>query len=131
MNREFGPTVIAALAALGVCTTLGSIAAVTTAAAHHENEPLQVAAADVETGRTYVLTVEGMSCPTGCAPKVEEALRGIEGVESVEVDFDTKKATVRTSPGRTITQQACDGAMGNSGYFVEAIKEVEATQQGS
>jgi copper chaperone CopZ len=99
------------------------------ATAHHSGERV-VLLANAETGRTYLLTVEGMSCPTGCAPKVEAALRSIDGVESVDVDYEKKQARVRTSPGHTITQQACDGALGNSGYFVDAIKEVEAEESG-
>lgn len=88
-------------------------------------------AAGPETGRTYVLTVEGMSCPTGCAPKVEEALRTIEGVESVEVDFANRKAVVRTAAGHEVTQKACDTALGNSGYFVDAIEEIAGDDSGA
>ena len=78
-----------------------------------------------------MLAVEGMTCATGCAPKVQEALGTIEGVRSVEVDFENKKAVVRTEAGRSITQKDCDAALGNSGYFVEAIEEVEAEAPGT
>ena len=42
-------------------------------------------------------TVEGMSCG-GCERTVEKALKGVEGVESVTVDWTTKSATVNGQP---------------------------------
>ena len=42
---------------------------------------------------SVTLTVEGMSCD-GCERTVEEALRQVEGVESVTVDRTTNSATV-------------------------------------
>jgi periplasmic mercuric ion binding protein len=43
------------------------------------------------------ISVEGMSCPVGCAPQVEEQLASVDGVSKVEVDFEAKLATVETS----------------------------------
>lgn len=42
---------------------------------------------------SMILTVEGMNCD-GCERTVEEALRQVEGVESVTVDRTTNSATV-------------------------------------
>ena len=78
-----------------------------------------------------MLAVEGMTCATGCAPKVQEALGTIEGVQSVEVDFENKKAVVRTKAGHSVTQKDCDAVLGNSGYFVDAIEELEAKAPGT
>lgn len=39
------------------------------------------------------ITVEGMSCEH-CEQSVEEALRGVDGAESVEVDRESESATV-------------------------------------
>ncbi|HLU47125.1 MAG TPA: cation transporter [Planctomycetota bacterium] len=43
---------------------------------------------------TVLLTVEGMSCTFNCKPAVEAALASVEGVSSVEVDFEAKTAKV-------------------------------------
>lgn len=43
--------------------------------------------------RTQRLRIEGMTC-IGCKDKVEQALRGLAGVEGVEVDLDQGLATV-------------------------------------
>jgi Cu+-exporting ATPase len=45
------------------------------------------------------LGLVGMSCVT-CAGTIEEALKAVDGVISVAVNFATEKATVRYSPDR-------------------------------
>jgi len=118
-----------ALTAFGVCTL---VALATTSAAHHHGEAeFVIELAEAQTGKTYVATVEGMTCAVGCAPKVEEALRGIEGVESVKVDFDKKQAVIRTAPGHSVTRKVCDEAFGNSGYFVDGLEELKADAPGA
>jgi copper chaperone CopZ len=104
---------------------LAALALVTAPVAFSHHEHLAAAATG---SRTYVLQVEGMTCPTGCAPKVKAALETIEGVESVEVDFEHKRAVVRVTEGHSLSSEACDKAFGNSGYFVEKIEEVPADQ---
>lgn len=42
---------------------------------------------------TVTLTVKGMSCD-GCEQTVEEALRDVDGVESVTVDRTNNSATI-------------------------------------
>ncbi len=119
-----------AVTALGVCTLL-TVATTSEAHPHHGEAEVVIDLADATMGKTYVAHVEGMTCPTGCAPRVAEALRTIHGVESVEVDFDKKQAVIRIAPGHTITQEACDDAFGNSGYFVDELDEVVATSPGA
>ena len=43
---------------------------------------------------TAVFSVEGMTCASGCTPKVSKAVLEINGVESCDVSFDESKATV-------------------------------------
>ncbi len=43
---------------------------------------------------TAIFNVEGMTCPSGCAPKVTNAALQIKGVEKCDVDFDQSKATI-------------------------------------
>ena len=43
---------------------------------------------------TATFNIEGMTCPSGCAPKVTNAALQIEGVEKCDVNFDESKATI-------------------------------------
>ena len=43
------------------------------------------------------LQVEGMACGVMCPPKIKEDLLTVEGVQEVNVDFDTKTATVKAA----------------------------------
>jgi len=43
---------------------------------------------------TASFTVDGMTCPDGCAKTIEKKLSEIEGVQNAKVDFDKKQATV-------------------------------------
>ncbi len=43
---------------------------------------------------TVSYKVDGMMCSTNCPGKVNEALKGVDGIKSCNVDFDTKTATV-------------------------------------
>lgn len=103
INRVAVATVILGLVALGAYSTQ-SLAEPKTEAPH------------------YVLGVEGMSCPIGCAPAVKEALESVPGVESVEVFFDDKRAIVRMAEGQSLTKESCDQAFGNSGYSVSTFE---------
>ena len=84
---------------------------------------LDHAAATEAAGLAYVVGVEGMSCPIGCAPKVQESLKGVVGVDSVDVNFEEKNAVVRMTPGETLTQKDCEKALDNSGYFVSSFAQ--------
>jgi mercuric ion binding protein len=43
---------------------------------------------------TASFTIDGMTCPDGCAKTIEKKLSEIEGVQNAKVDFDKKQATV-------------------------------------
>ena len=51
-------------------------------------------------GEELVIGIEGMSC-MHCVGKVNKGLGEMEGVFSVDVDLEGKKATVRYDPGKT------------------------------
>ena len=57
-----------------------------------------LAGVDVPEG-AYVFSVPDMHCEFACAPKVKEALSGIDGVEKVETDVETHTATVFVKDG--------------------------------
>ena len=43
---------------------------------------------------TASFTIDGMTCPEGCAKTIEKKLSEMNGVQSAKVDFDKKLATV-------------------------------------
>jgi mercuric ion binding protein len=66
---------VTALIALGLLLSLGS------------------AQAEDAESRTAVFHVEGMTCGL-CAKSIDKALRGVDGVRSVEVDREAERVTV-------------------------------------
>tara|TARA_R110002072_G_scaffold14676_2_gene60445 strand:- start:437 stop:868 length:432 start_codon:yes stop_codon:yes gene_type:complete len=43
---------------------------------------------EMKTPATLAVKIEGMSCPSGCAAKIQEACSGLKGVGKSEVNFD-------------------------------------------
>lgn len=64
--------------------------------------------------RTVTLKVSGMSCVT-CPITVKKALSRVDGVESVDVDFKQKQATVTFDDART-TPEALTQATAGAGF---------------
>ena len=72
------------------------------------------------------ITVEGMSCPTGCAPKVAKGLQGIAGAKDVKLaDFDKGLFTMSFDPKTGISPDAFKKSI--EGY---KITKIEATFTG-
>ena len=44
--------------------------------------------------QTASFNIEGMTCAVGCAATIQEELTELDGVQTAEVDFDKKLATV-------------------------------------
>lgn len=59
--------------------------------------------------------VDGMKC-AGCANTVQERFSAIEGVESVEFDLATKKATVESQT--EIDTETLNAALAETNYSV-------------
>ena len=55
-----------------------------------------------------VVAVEGMSCPEGCPPAVKTALEAVDGVATVDVNFDSKTATVKVDPAKFDQKKALE-----------------------
>ena len=43
---------------------------------------------------TASFSIDGMTCPEGCAKTIEKKLSEMDGVQNAKVDFDKKQATV-------------------------------------
>ncbi len=64
-------------------------------------------------GLTLVkVSVPGMTCAQGCPPVVKSTLAHCGGVKNVEVDFDSKMATVSVTPEEFDGQAAIDALAG-------------------
>ncbi len=61
------------------------------------------------------VSVPGMTCAQGCPPVVKSTLAHCGGVQNVEVDFDSKIATVSVTPGEFDGPAALD-ALANVGF---------------
>ena len=82
--------------------------------------------AEAADGPRYVLGIEGMSCAVSCPPAVKTSLEGIDGVKSVEISFEEKRAVVQMAADRELTKEACDKSFGNKGYFVSSFAREDA-----
>jgi Cu+-exporting ATPase len=65
-----------------------------------------------------VLTVEGMSC-MHCVGRVDQTLKGMEGITSVNVDLESKLATIEMSA--EIADDTLKAAIADQGYEVVEI----------
>jgi copper chaperone CopZ len=63
---------------------------------------------------TFQLTIEGMTC-SGCAARVEKAIRSLPGTSSVNIDLTNGKATV-VHDGAKSTQEQIRKAITAAGY---------------
>ena len=75
------------------------------------------AAVSAETIRT---TVNGMVCAF-CATGIEKTFRKQPEVESVKVDLPTKSVTIRTKPGKTLSDAKIKEIVTYSGYTMGNI----------
>lgn len=50
------------------------------------------------------------------------ALSKIEGVDSVEVDFKAKTATIKMTPGKPLTSEDCTKALADTNYKVASFE---------
>lgn len=72
------------------------------------------AAAQVTAVRTVSFSIENMTCAL-CPVTVKSAMAGVDGVKSVEINFDAKTALVVFDPSIT-TPEAISAASTNAGY---------------
>jgi len=73
------------------------------------------------------ITVDGMSCPTGCAPKVAKGLQSIAGAKDVKLaDFDKGLFTMAIDAKNGVSPDAFKKAL--EGY---KVTKIEATLTGT
>lgn len=101
---------------------IGAFAALVGVGAVATLVPLQSAAqaqAQQAQVRTASFAVDNMTC-AACPITVRTAMSRVDGVRSVEVDFDAKRATVTYDPARA-TPEAIAQASANAGYPARQI----------
>ena len=74
----------------------------------------RVVASQTAAEQTIVFAIENMTCAL-CPVTVKTAMGGVEGVQSVKIDFAAKTATVVFDPSVT-TPEAIAAASTNVGY---------------
>lgn len=74
----------------------------------------QAASTQVAAVETKTFAIENMTCAL-CPVTVKKAMEGVDGVRSVEVDFNSKTATVVFDPAVT-TAETIAAASTNAGY---------------
>ncbi len=62
---------------------------------------------------TTSFTIDGMTCPMGCAATIEKKLAGMDGVADAKVDYDNKTATI-----------SFDAAKQTPEKFVETVENI-------
>lgn len=91
---------------LGAASILSTIAVSPLAAQSAVTEAVAV--------RTTTFVIENMTCAL-CPVTVKSAMERVDGVQSVEIDFDAKTATVIFDP-TVATPEAIAAASTNAGY---------------
>ena len=65
-------------------------------------------------------TIEGMTCE-GCATTVAEAIKRVDGVLAVEVDYESKQATIGAEACCPVPIDEVKSALAKAGYAGEPI----------
>ena len=98
-------------------SALAALAVVGVASAYIASNT-NAAAAEAEM-RTQTFAVENMTCAL-CPITVKKAMSGVDGVRSVDVDFDARTATVVYDPA-IASVEAIAAASTNAGYPATAL----------
>ena len=77
--------------------------------------------------QNVTIPIGGMTC-AACAQRVEKAIKKLEGVESVSVNFATEKATVAYHP-QTVRLSAIKEAIEKAGYKALEMNKADAADE--
>ncbi|MFN3960658.1 MAG: heavy-metal-associated domain-containing protein [Parvularculaceae bacterium] len=96
---------------------VGALAVVSVASAYMASATNAAASSSEERIQTFA--IKNMTC-AACPITVKKAMRGVDGVRSVDVDFAAKTAKVVYDPAIT-TPEAIAEASANAGYPATAM----------
>jgi len=97
-----------------VCLTLSLLAAPLLMQTAHAEAVVPVQMQNQNNSQSVTLAMQNMTCAM-CKITIKKALQGVEGVEKVSVDGDTKMAYVTYDPQKT-SIEALIKATTNAGY---------------
>lgn len=80
---------------------------------------------------TTILDVEGMSCASGCAPKINKAAMEIVGVESCDVNFVDSKAVIKYDSEKVSASNILETLKMNTTFKYNLNKDINATSKTS
>ncbi|GEM_PF-541201 len=70
--------------------------------------------------KTITINIEGMSC-LGCANKISNSLKSLDGVKDCKVNIDESKATVKIEDGKVTNEQLVKAVV-KAGYTAQIGK---------
>ena len=78
---------------------------------------------------TAIFNVEGMSCASGCAPKVNKAAMEIKGVESCDVNFTDSKAVITYDNESVSESNILEALKANTSYKYNLNKGINTSSK--
>jgi mercuric ion binding protein len=97
-----------------VCLTLSLLAVPLLMQTAHSEAVAPVSVQNQNSSQSVILDMQNMTCAM-CKITIKKALQGVEGVQKVSVDGDTKMADVTFDPQKT-SIEALIKATTNAGY---------------
>jgi len=82
--------------------------------------PVMSLSAQEDGAQAAIIAVDGLSCPF-CVYGLEKNLKKVNGVESVNIDMKTGKATVVLKPDAHVDAQALRQAVKKAGFTARDI----------
>jgi len=82
--------------------------------------PLTSVSAQESSAQSATIRVDGLSCPF-CAYGLEKHLKKLKGVEGVEINMKSGKATVALKPGAQVDNAALTEAVKKAGFTARGI----------
>ena len=73
-------------------------------------------------GMQYDLRVDGLACPF-CAYGIEKKFTRTEGVENVEIDLKNGLVVVKTSDGKSFTEDQLSNIIKDAGFTMKSMSE--------
>lgn len=73
---------------------------------------------------TTSFTIDGMTCPMGCAATIEKKLANMDGVQEAKVDYEAKTATISFDADKQTPEKFVETVEGiaNGAYKVSDVK---------
>ena len=79
-------------------------------------------------GMQYDLRVDGLACPF-CAYGIEKKFTRTEGVENVEIDLKNGLVVVKTSDGKSFTEDQLKNIVKDAGFTMKSMSEKSLSKQ--